>query len=115
MVAGNALILFRSALFRDVFAKLFSGWAETVRTHPLMEAAARLADVGQGQELTVLLEVDNGDEQVDELVWSYLSGSASKNLRVYVVDLKRDRMTEYRRQAHRSIDILKQPAGANSN
>ena len=115
MVAGTALILFRSALFRDVFARLLSGSATTVRTRPLPEAVARPLDLGPEPELTVLLEVNDEEEQLREEVCSYLFAASGKSLRVYVVDLRRDQMTEYRRKEYRTIDVIKQPAGANSN
>ncbi|MEX1254754.1 MAG: hypothetical protein WEE64_10475 [Dehalococcoidia bacterium] len=115
MVAGTALILFRSALFRDVFAKLLSGWANTVRTRPLPEAVARPLDLGPEQEVTVLLEVIGEDEQLRDTVCSYLFAATGKSLRVYIVDLRRDQMTEYRRKEYRTIDVIRQPAGANSN
>jgi hypothetical protein len=115
MVAGTALILFRSALFRDVFARLLSGSATTVRTRPLPEAVARPLDLGPEPELTVLVEVNDEEEQLRDTVCSYLFAASGKSLRVYVVDLRRDLMTEYRRKEYRTIDVIKQPAGANSN
>jgi hypothetical protein len=114
MVAGTALILFRSALFRDAFAGLFSGRAATIRTHPLLDAASRPLDLGPAGDVTVLLEVGGEGEQLRELVCSHLFATTGKSLRVYVVDLRRNLMTEYRRNEHHSIDSIGQPAGANA-
>ncbi len=65
--------------------------------------------------MTVLVEVTNDEDGLRDLVCSYLFAANGKSLKVYFVDLRRNEMIEYRRTEHHTIDVIKEPAGANRN
>jgi hypothetical protein len=108
-----ALILYRSALFRDLFAQLLSGWASSIRTEPLLERPT-LVDLGPAPEVAVVLEAGDGDERAQLACDYLLAGAGRRRVTVYAVDLQRDEIVRYRRSEFRSMDAVREMTGASA-
>ncbi len=106
MARTAAVIVYRSVLFRDVFAKLVSRSGVAVRECRFSEAGA-LTDLGPEPVINVLLEARNDKDEVDRLVCDYLLRQRDNKLNLYLIDVPGDRIVEYRRTVHHSTSVLK--------
>ena len=101
MAEPSALVLYESALFRDIFAFLLSTWGLSVQSS---QTVADLPDfTAAASPLTVVVETRTGDSELLDRIWRELRQARPGAARLYAVDFARDQIVEYQCRRYASL------------
>ena len=101
MAEPSALVLYESALFRDVFGFLMASWGLSVESS---HTVADLPDLSAAASpLTVVVETRTADSELLDRIWRELCQARPGAARLYAVDFGRDQIVEYQCRSYASL------------